>query len=174
VKHIKPLSINILARDVPGFPGCRVTRDGRVFGKRGLELKRFIWGRGYFAVGSSEGSFFVHRAVALAWIDNPELKPQVNHIDGDKSNNTVGNLEWTTSVENNQHARDTGLNPNKERPVIGVSEFTHDGVWARSQRELNKLGYDHCEINKCLKGKRNRYKGFVWKYADAPHGRWKP
>lgn len=56
--------------------------------------------------------FFVHRLVATEFISNPEHKLTVNHIDGDKSNNCVSNLEWTTQSENNKHAYLTGLNSN--------------------------------------------------------------
>lgn len=57
----------------------------------------------------------VHRIVAKAFIDNIEKKPEVNHIDGNKLNNNISNLEWATRKENAQHAHDTGLNKMTER-----------------------------------------------------------
>lgn len=62
-----------------------------------------------FKVKQVANNRLVHRLVAEAFIENPEGKPEVNHKDGDKSNNSVSNLEWCTSSENKRHALDTGI-----------------------------------------------------------------
>ena len=59
----------------------------------------------------------VHRLVAIAFIENESRKRCVNHVDGNKRNNSVGNLEWSTHSENNQHAYDKGLK--KANPNLG-------------------------------------------------------
>lgn len=56
----------------------------------------------------------IHRLVALLFIQNPENKSYVNHIDGNRENNNINNLEWTTPSENSQHAHDTGLIKSKK------------------------------------------------------------
>lgn len=61
--------------------------------------------------GKKRSIYKIHRLVAIVFIDNQDNKPQVNHIDGDKLNNHVSNLEWVTHAENMRHAGDTGLLP---------------------------------------------------------------
>ena len=66
-------------------------------------------------------STHVHRLVAIAFIDNPENKPEVNHKDGNKLNNHISNLEWATHEENMKHAIETGLLP----PQDGVNNYNY-------------------------------------------------
>ncbi len=107
--------------DVIG-PECEVSRHGEVRQKTmvvaGREFKDFVRKAsvnkaGYhymaFREDGKQKNYYIHRLVAETFIDNPDNKPFVNHINGDKGDNTVFNLEWVTTAENNQHARETGL-----------------------------------------------------------------
>lgn len=87
-----------------------VTADGDVWSYWGgwHKLKPSS-NRGYYVVNINRKPRSVHRLVATAYIDNPEHKPQVNHIDGNKHNNRVDNLEWCTGEENIAHAWRTGI-----------------------------------------------------------------
>ena len=109
-----------------------VSSWGRVkslkFGKERI-LKPNLIGKGYPAVHISyfnkkQKCQIIHKLVAMAFIPNPDNKPQVNHKDGNKLNNHIDNLEWTTIKENIQHAYDTGLFDNK-RKKIGESAKLH-------------------------------------------------
>ena len=73
------------------------------------ERKQHNNGKGYLKVNLNGKSLYVHRIVAIAFLSNPELKRTVNHIDCDKSNNNLKNLEWATHKENISHAWDNGL-----------------------------------------------------------------
>ena len=68
----------------------------------------------------------VHRLVAELFIPNPNNLPQVNHKDGNKTNNNVDNLEWCTNQENQIHARDHGLTPTGQK--CSFSKLTQDQV----------------------------------------------
>lgn len=159
------LTIDIEAREIPGFPGYFVSRDGRVRGRRGRELAQFRNQSGYPGVKAGKAFLPCHRAVALAWIGSPDGMTDVNHIDGNKDNNTPENLEWCSRSENLRHALDNGLHACPETPVYGFNEDRNVAIWARSQAEVRAFGLLQPLVNKCLKGERRHHRGFVWSYA---------
>ena len=116
----------------------------------------------YLSVNLYNKHFQVHRLVALAFIPNPDNKPQINHIDGHKLNNYAGNLEWTTASENIQHAFATGLKIAMQGEDNVRAKFTSEQViYIRSNPDnltikefAEKLGVDLKTITRIQLGQR--------------------
>ncbi|WP_410973951.1 NUMOD4 domain-containing protein [Bacillus pacificus] len=112
----------------------RITPHGH--NRRGKILKPTSNKDGYkLVILCNEGktkSYTVHRLVALAFIENPEGKEQINHINGLKDDNKVENLEWVTQSENQKHAFGKGLNKAKQGIDHRKAKLTEDDVkWIR-------------------------------------------
>ena len=110
----------------------------------------------------------VHRMVALAFIDNPDNKPYVNHINGNRSDNNVENLEWVTPSENIQHAVDTGLfKSGRTRAVIQYNLNGEQMATFESASEAaRQTGGSQSKITMCCRRQRDSANDYQWRYYD--------
>lgn len=110
----------------------------------------------------------VHRMVALAFIDNPDNKPYVNHINGNRSDNNVENLEWVTPSENTQHAVNTGLfKSGRARAVIQYNLNGEQMATFESATEAaRQTGGSQSKITMCCRRQRDSANDYQWRYYD--------
>lgn len=128
------------------IPGCDcnyITKCGKVYSNKAgkmLELSQSVQWQ-YLSVAvyvdGKNTRRHVHRLLALTFIPNPDGKPEVNHKDGDKLNNSLDNLEWVTKKENAQHAQSTGLSHLPQGEENGRAKLTEDEVVSIYHRMLN-------------------------------------
>lgn len=149
IKHIqgKELKINC---DKMGYPIVMLSKEGK------RETKR------------------VHKLVAKAFIKNPNNYTMINHIDGNKTNNNVNNLEWCTQKHNIQQAYLLGLSKRRlgKQNVLSktVNQYSLDGEfikqWECTMQVERELGLNNKLISNCCRGNTNKAYGYIWRYVD--------
>lgn len=173
-------------RDVKGYEGLyQVSSEGRVkslerkdrFGRTVKErilnpgVNRYGYPMVCLYVGGKRKMLKVHRLVCQAFHDNPENKPEVNHINENKNDNRAHNLEWSTRKENINHGT------RNERAAKGIAkalskpvgQYTRDGelikIWPSAIEVKRQAGFSYGNISEVAKGKRKTAYGFIWKYV---------
>lgn len=163
----------------PDYPFVEVSNLGNVRTKdryvpNGKNSKRLVKGRvlkqqllpnGYiqvrFGVDCKYVHLYIHRAVAICFIPNPNNYPEVNHIDCNRINNRVDNLEWCTPEYNIAYREKHGIALN--HPVIAINPETSEVFRFESQSEAGRqLGADQSAIAKVTKGKLYKTTGGCW------------
>ena len=169
-------------KDIKGYEGLyKISNYGEIWGCKYKEtLKTNLHHSGYMNVtlckNSQRKTLIVHRLVALNYIPLVDGKNCVNHIDEDKTNNRVDNLEWCTYKENNNYGtfKERMINTRKtseawkksvdarSTPVIGVHIKTGEIITFSSMKKADEYGFYNSSISRCVRGKAKIHKGYRW------------
>lgn len=170
-------------KNIPNYEGLyQASNFGRIKRTKTNKILNPQIHKGYCEVNLSKNGivkhYRVHILIALAFLPNLENKQEVNHIDGNKQNNCVSNLEWATHKENMSHAFNNGLisKEGKQRIINGLKKSTNErkkpilqlknGIVIKEYESYNQAVKESkiTHIYNVLKGNRKYAGGFEWRY----------
>jgi|SRR5437763_13440723 hypothetical protein len=164
---------SLMWKTIEGYQNYEINELAEVRNKKsGRILKSPVDGHGYRRVTlhnvDGQKTKKIHRLVAEYFIPNPDNLPQLNHIDGNKQNNDLNNLEWCSMTHNLEHAYKMNLNRS-----IPVRKYTLDGEFIAEFKSITEAYMSMYGINKgsthisaACTGKQKTAYGFIWKYAE--------
>ena len=180
VKYIKLSNITGYENAI----GYLLSSEGKVYSYRNLddenhseltEVKGSKDSKGYLCLDIRHTNSIrkypkIHRLIAQAFIPNENKLPQVNHINGDKTDNSVSNLEWVSNRQNRIHAIENGL---QDYIDYGIAQYDLNGnliaTYDTAEEALIKLGKPPYSgnIGRVIRGKRKTAYGYIWKQIDS-------
>ena len=152
-----------------------VTENGDIYSKKtkkkmAYEIDKDGYKRFRFWIKRKQFRIFVHRLVALIYIENPNSYPVINHIDGNKQNNHVSNLEWCTVKYNTIHAEKLGLGTHKHLCKKVVQKDLYNGKEIRVFGSIIEAsittGIARQCIGKVCSGIRKSAGGYKWETVN--------
>jgi hypothetical protein len=165
-------------RDVVGGEGLYlVSNHGKVkslnYNKTGkTQLMKLTKNRGGYLklelyIDKKAKSYLIHRLVAESFLKNPLDLPCINHIDENKTNNNINNLEYCTMKYNNLYGtRPSRTSKANSIPIIGVNILTNENISFDSASHASKYDFDISAICKCCRGELKQHKGYEWHYEE--------
>lgn len=176
---------------IKDYPDYYATDTGNIYSRcsskynnpsgRIKKLKPKVLRNGYLQVdlynGKTKQHKSVHRIIAEIFIPNPENKPQVNHKNGDKTDNRVSNLEWVTLSENLKHRyrvlgqkQRKGIEDHRSKPILQIKDGKIIAEFWGTPEAERKTGIYRSNILNCCKGWRKTAGGYIWKYKETKNG----
>lgn len=146
-----------------------ISKSGIIVNKDTLEIKSHVKdsNTGYFKVqlwkSGKMKCFFVHRLIAIHFIDNPNNYRCVNHKNGIKTDNRIENLEWCSDKQNIRHSIDVlGKNKFSDRPNFKGAVHLEYGIFCTAQEAANISGVSKRQMLRYLNGVKENKTKFVW------------
>jgi len=135
--------------EIIDYPNYLIYPDGRVQNKKTKRYRKPNINTRYLFVNlcknGKKKNFYIHRLIAIHYIPNPENKLYVNHIDGNKLNNSIGNLEWCTNIENCNAFK--SKQSNNKTGIVNISYIKRDELW-EYQKTYFGNNFRKCNENK--------------------------
>ena len=161
---------------IKGYENYLISKQGDVYSVSSKINRKLIMNRGtgYLQVSlwknNIQKTMQVHRLVAIHYIPNPKNKPQVNHINGIKTDNRVENLEWVTDSENKFHAYSEGLKDKNvlSKPISQLDKTTMKIIkrYPSANKASRDTGFNQGNITNCCIGRCKTSMGYIWRYEE--------